>query len=175
MWSRAPTAGGGVALVLLAATGCGSGGPLIVPRPDAMRLGRPAKVGAVVSFGLLVVYNNGPTITLDRADVVEAPPGLRRLGALAARPEAMLQAAADGFPPRTLRDGRPVAGFRIQHDGGKGFGTELIFGFKVERPGRWTVRHFRISYHDDSGHHYVKTITSTLTLCAPHGRRCAPQ
>ena len=175
-----------LALAILTAAGCSSGGPSRGGplQERGVRMGESVlmDVGKTGTYGVETLANNGHEVAvLDRIVFVERTPGLEIIGPLAmhVRTAPGVPALATGMirqypPPHKGATLHPVAGFRLAPHRSWKDDAELLIGFRPHRTGMLSYRSFEVHYHVGNKR-YVATFPDSLAVCAPRSfplRRC---
>lgn len=144
------------------------GTPLDGPSPNGFALSRP--LGSVLSAGQLIIRNVGDkTLTVKSIQPIVGDKGLTLLGVAIAgtsRPRALTQ-SVDVWPPDEAIFGRLQEATGAKIDAGteeSSYGYEVLIGFRVDRPGRSSMKGVRVIYDEDGSEKSV-VFPSTLSVC----------
>jgi hypothetical protein len=139
-----------------------SRGPLTTGNPTADGI-VPTTLETPVTIGDWSLTNSGDepavvdSITVDNPD-----PGLRVIGIKLARYGKVSPGAVDGYPVKGLRvyrvDKLPIPPGQDP--------IEIIVGFKIDKPGRYTSQGLTVVYHVGNSH-YQTTVPEAVAVCYP--------
>jgi hypothetical protein len=172
-------------LVLAAAvSACGGEEPAAAPPPPSgpladeggSGLSLPQNTGVAFTFGVPVVVNRGDApAVLERIALEEPSPGLEVVGTRVAGPARRMRLKASEYrwPPRDIGDLHAVRGFVVPpastRDGRRG--TELVFGLRAAKPGRYGFGAVTVDYRVGSRRHRDRLATALHVCVGDFGPR----